>query len=160
LPDLPTTTDPKTYAQAVATALFGWDTASGLTPLDYSAVLLAGADPSGAEANGLASDLRTYLPTQDAWVGLRQYQTKQWLTIDTTVVPDAWAEALAQATPGQILPGTTAYTITGTRHRSGVWNNEAVTSAHPVSFTVFVACRPSFPACHVLRLSQLDNPLH
>ena len=27
------------------------------------------------------------------------------------------------------------------------------------SFTVFVACQPSFERCHVLRLSQLDNPM-
>ena len=50
-------------------------------------------------------------------------------------------------------------TITGTRHRAGVWKGEVAESSYPVSFTVFVACQPSFDRCHVLRLSQLDNPL-
>ena len=50
-------------------------------------------------------------------------------------------------------------TITGTRHRSGVWNGESAESSHPVAFTVFVACEPSFDRCQVLRLSQVDNPL-
>ena len=71
----------------------------------------------------------------------------------------AEADAVAQAQPGQIAPGTTAVTIEGTRHRSGVWNGQPVTSEHPVSFTVFVVCPPTYPTCHVLRLSQLDNPL-
>ena len=47
----------------------------------------------------------------------------------------------------------------GTRHRDGLWNGEAVTSEHAVSFTVFIVCTPAYPTCHLLRLSQLDNPL-
>ena len=90
---------------------------------------------------------------------LRQYATTQHLTIDTIYVPDAWADAVAQAQPGQLADGTIAYTIEGTRHREGVWNDETVTSEHPVAFTVFLVCAPAYDTCHLLRLSQLDNPL-
>ena len=81
------------------------------------------------------------------------------LTIDQADIPEAWADALAQAQPGQIAPGTTAFTIEGTRHRNGLWNGEPVTSEHAVSFTVFIVCAPAYPTCHLLRLSQIDNPL-
>jgi len=64
-----------------------------------------------------------------------------------------------QAQPGQLAEGTVAYTIEGTRHRSGVWNDEPVESAHPVAFTVFIVCKPTYETCHLLRLSELDNPL-
>ena len=60
---------------------------------------------------GLASDVAAYLPNRDAWIELRQYATTQHLVIDTSLVPDAWADAVAQAQPGQIAPGTTAVTI-------------------------------------------------
>ena len=95
----------------------------------------------------------------DNFIELRQYATTQYLVIDTLFVPDAWADAVAQAQPGQIAPGTTAVTIEGTRHRDGLWNGEPVSSEHAVSFTVFIVCAPTYPTCHLLRLSQLDNPL-
>ena len=85
------------FAQGVASTLFAWDTASGLWPLDYTSAILAVGDPSGDEQAGLASDVAAYLPTRDAWIELRQYATRQHLTIDTTYVPDAWSEAVAQA---------------------------------------------------------------
>lgn len=156
---MPRSTDPVAFAEGVATTLFAWDTALGLWPLDYTSAILTVGDPSGDEQAGLASDIATYLPNRDAWTKLRQYATAQYLVIDTSLVPDAWADAVAQAQPGQIAPGTTAVTIEGTRHRSGIWNGQPVTSEHPVSFTVFVVCAPTYPTCHVLRLSQLDNPL-
>ena len=111
------------------------------------------------EQAGLASDIATYLPNRDAWIELRQYATSQHLTIDIAYVPDAWADAVEQAQPGQLAPGTVAVTIEGTRHREGVWNGQPVTSQHEVTFTVFVVCAPTYPACHLLRLSQLENPL-
>lgn len=160
VPDVPRSTDPITFAEGVATTLFAWDTALGLWPLDYTSAILAVGDPSGDEQAGLASDIATYLPNRDAWTELRQYATTQHLIIDTTFVPDAWADAVEQAQPGQIAPGTTAVTIKGTRIRTGTWNDQLVTSEHPVSFTVFVIGAPTYPTCHLLRLSQLDNPLH
>lgn len=160
LPKVVASSDPETFARNVATALFSWDTGSGFMPLDYTSVILAVGDPSGTEQAGLASDVATYLPNQDAWVQLRQYATRQHLTIDKAYVPKAWGEAVAQAHPGQLAPGTVAYTIEGTRHRDGVWNDQTVTSSHPVSFTVFIVCAPSYPTCHLLRLSELDDPLH
>ena len=159
LPVVAGSDDPETFARNVAAALFAWDTASGFMPLDYTSVLLAVGDPTGAEQAGLASDITTYLPTREAWVELRQYATTQHLTIDTAYVPDAWADAVARAQPGQLAAGTSAVTIEGTRHRAGVWNGQPVTSEHPVAFTVFVVCAPTYPTCHLLRLSQLDNPL-
>ncbi len=158
-PAVPRSTDPVTFAEGVATTLFAWDTAVGLWPLDYTSVILAVGDPSGAEQAGLASDIAAYLPNRDAWIELRQYATTQHIVIDAALIPAVWSEAAEQTQPGQIAPGTTAVTIEGTRHRSGVWNGQPVTSEHSVSFTVFVVCAPTYPTCHLLRLSQLDNPL-
>lgn len=159
VPAVPRTADPVAFAEGVTSTLFAWDTALGLWPLDYTSAILAVGDPSGDEQAGLASDIATYLPNRDAWTELRQYATTQHLVIDTAFVPPAWADAVAQAQPGQIAPGTIAVTIEGTRHRSGIWNGQPVTSEHPVSFTVFVVCAPTYQTCHLLRLSQLDNPL-
>lgn len=159
---LPVTRDAEEFARAVATALFTWDTVSGATPADYAQVLSDAADDS--EADALASDVRAYLPTAEAWAQLTTYQTRQWLTIETAVVPEAWETAEAQAAPGQLPHGATAYTIQGTRHRTGIWGTEPVETSRPVSITVFIACAPPAPEftanlCRVLRLSKLDNPL-
>ena len=159
VPAVPRSADPAMFAQGVASTLFAWDTASGLWPLDYTSAILAVGDPSGDEQAGLASDVAAYLPNRDAWIELRHYATAQHLIIDEMFVPDAWDAALEQAQPGQLAEGTIAYTIEGTRHRTGLWNDETVTSEHPVAFTVFLVCAPSYDTCHLLRLSQLDNPL-
>lgn len=151
--------DPETFVRNVATAVFAWDTGAGFMPLDYTAVLMEVADPTGTEQAGLASDIAAYLPTRQAWVELRQYATTQHLEITDAFVPEEWATAQVQARPGQLTPGTTAITIEGIRHRAGVWNEEPVTSEHEVAFTVFVICEPAYDTCHLLRLSELDNPL-
>ena len=159
---------PEDFAVAVAEALFTWDTSSGYGPADYAQML---ADVTAdTEADAAASDVRAYLPAPEAWAQLRTHQTRQWHTIDTIEIPAAWEEAVAQAAPGQIPDGTVAYTITGTRHRTGYWGTDPVTTTHPVAFTVFLTCAPErnpapAPAdpitdtCLLLRLSQLDNPL-
>lgn len=159
---LPVTGDPEKFARAVATALFTWDTLSGAAPADYAQVLSDAADDS--EADALASDVRAYLPTAHAWAQLTTYQTRQWLIIDTATVPEAWETAETQAAPGQLPRGATAYTITGTRHRTGIWGTEPVEATRAVSFTVFIACAPPAPEfstsrCRLLRLSELHNPL-
>ncbi|GAB3062567.1 hypothetical protein GCM10027079_31690 [Sediminivirga luteola] len=159
LPAVRASDDPQTFARNVATVLFEWDTASGFMPLDYTSVVLDVGDPTGQEQAGLASDIASYLPSRDAWLELRQYATAQHITIDNAFVPDAWAAAVEQAQPGQLGEGTVAVTIEGTRHRTGLWNDEQVTSEHAVAFTVFVVCGPTYETCHLLRLSQLDNPL-
>ena len=151
--------DPAIFARSVANALFTWDTATEFGPTDYAQVIVDVGDPSGNETAGLASDVRTYLPTADAWAQLRTMQTRQWLDIGEVFVPDEWATALEQASDGQILPGTVAYTITGVRQREGIHGTEPVTSSHDVAFTVFITCEPTFDTCRVLRLSELDNPL-
>lgn len=155
---LPRTTDPIQYSRAIATALFEWDTSAGLLPTDYTSTVLADADPSGEETSGLIADVATYLPTIEQWLDLGSMEVTQTLTVETAAVPGSWATAVQQAR-GHLRPGTTAITITGTRHRSGIWNGEKTESWYDVSFTVFVACPPAFDRCHVLRLSQLDNPL-
>ncbi|MCB0907919.1 MAG: hypothetical protein KDB63_12480 [Nocardioidaceae bacterium] len=155
---LPHTSDPVAYARAVAESLFTWDASSGLLPTDYMAAVLADADPSGEEAPGLITDVGTYLPTVDQWLDLATMRVSQTLEIDKAAVPASWAEAVAQSR-GQLRPGTTAVTITGVRHRRGVWHGTPAESSYPVTFTVFVACPPAFERCHVLRLSQLDYPL-
>ncbi|MGV2984272.1 hypothetical protein ACNPNP_11240 [Microbacterium sp. AGC85] len=159
---------PEEFAVAVAEALFTWDTTSEYGPADYAQML---ADVTAdTEADAAATDVRSYLPTPEAWAQLRTHQTRQWLTIDTIDIPDAWEDAVAQAAPGQIPDGAVAYTITGTRHRTGYWGTDPVTTTNPVAFTVFLTCTPArnpapAPAdpitntCLLLRLSQLDNPL-
>lgn len=159
LTPIPETDDPEEFARSVAEALFGWDTTSGLMPLDYTSVLLEVADPTGVEQAGLASDIAGFLPNRDSWIELRKYSTTQRLEITEVFVPEAWAEAEAQAQPGQLQPGTTAYTIEGIRHRAGIWNDEETTSAHDVAFTVFLTCPPGGDPCYLLRLSVLDQPL-
>lgn len=143
LPEVEASDDPETFARNVAETLFAWDTGSELMPLDYSSVVLAVGDPSGAEQAGLASDVAAYLPTREAWLELRQYATAQHLTIEDAFVPEAWDTAVEQAQPGQLAEGTIAYTVEGTRHRTGVWNDEQVTSEHPVAFTLFIVCAPA-----------------
>ena len=59
--------DPETFARALAIALFTWDTATEFGPTDYAQVIVDVGDPSGNETAGLASDVRTSLPTADAW---------------------------------------------------------------------------------------------
>ncbi|MFT3859991.1 hypothetical protein [Micropruina sp.] len=175
LPHITASTDPEVFAREVADALFTWDTTTGFLPLDYTAVLLDAGDPTGTELAGLASDVATYLPSRAAWIELRHYSTTQHLTITDASVPEQWAQAVEQARPCQLPVGATAITIDGTRHRTGLWNDEPVTSEHPVAFTIFLVCPPddsstntatgqptptaAAPSCYLLRLSMLDQPL-
>ena len=160
--------EPEEFAVAVAEALFTWDTTRGYGPADYAQML---ADVTAAEeADAAASDVRAYLPSAEAWAKLRTHQTRQWLTIDTIEIPAVWEDAVAQAAPGQLPDGAVAYTVTGTRHRTGYWGTDLVTTTHDVAFTVFLTCTPErnqapapadpiIETCVLLRLSQLDNPL-
>lgn len=161
------TDEPEEFAAEVAEALFTWDTTSGYGPADYARML---ADVTAdEEADAAASDVRAYLPTAEAWAQLRTHQTRQWLTIDTIEIPAAWEDAVAQAVPGQLPDGAIAYTVTGTRHRTGYWGTDPITTTHDVAFTVFLTCTPEqatapsadplTETCALLRLSQLDNPL-
>lgn len=152
------TGDPEAFARQVTGALFEWDTATLISRADHVEQLVAVADPTGEATPGLVSDLDNYLPTPGAWTELAKYETRQWIAIDSVTTPSQWAEAEAQA-GDQLLPGTTGFTIRGTRHRTGVWEGEHVASEHDVAFTVFIVCGPSYPECHLLRLSMLDKPL-
>lgn len=158
LQPLRSTSDPETFARQSADALFAWDTATIVGRTEHIEQLVAVADPTGESTPGLVADIANYLPTQDAWGELAKYETRQWLSIDTVTTTTQWAEAEAQA-GDELLPGTTALTIHGTRHREGVWEGERVASEHAVAFTLFMVCGPSYPECHLLRLSILDKPL-
>ncbi|KQZ84116.1 hypothetical protein ASD56_08855 [Microbacterium sp. Root166] len=159
LPPIRSTSNAEAFARQAAGALINWDAATDFDPADYAQVVVDAGDPSGAETAGLASDVRTYLPTTEAWITLRTYGTRQWLIIDEAFVPASWNDAIDQATPGQILPGTIAYTVTGTRHRAGIVGTQAQETSRPIAFTLFIACEPSFDECRLLRLSAVDNPL-
>jgi hypothetical protein len=152
------TGDPDAFARLVADAVFEWNTATLVGRADHVQRLVAVSDPTGESSPGLVSDLDNYLPTEEAWAELAQYETAQWLSIESVVTPTLWDEAEAQA-GNELLPGTTALTIEGTRHRSGLWENQPVASAHEVAFTVFVVCAPSYAHCRLLRLSLIDEPL-
>lgn len=158
LPKLHPTSAPEAFARDVAEALFAWDTATMITRADHIEQLVKVGDPTGESTAGLLSDVGGYLPTDEAWRDLAQYKTRQWLTIDSVSTPAKWAEAEAQAGDA-LLPGTTALTIDGVRHRAGVWDGDPVSSQYDVAFTVFIVCGPSYPECHLLRLSVLDKPL-
>ncbi len=153
---VPETSNEETFARSVAERLFGWDTGLEYGPADYMQRLVDVADP--AEAPGLAADVRGYFPEARAWGELRQYQTRQWIEIESIVVPADWAAAKAQAGAGQLPPGAVAYTITGTRHRTGVWDGRETSDARPVAFTIFAACTAQ-DGCRLLRLSTVDQPL-
>ena len=158
LPRLPRANDPEVYVRSVAEALFTWDTFTLLTPSDHRAVLIEDADPSGTETPGLIADLDGYFPSVSTWRDLAEYRTRQSIEIDRIFIPTQWDEAVT-ASGGQIVEGTYAYTVEGTRVREGVWYDDPVDSAHAVAFTVFVSCKPVFDRCRLLRLSELDNPL-
>jgi len=158
LPALAMTSDPDAFARAVAEAIFVWDTTTLVTRTDHLERLIEVADPTGESTPGLVFDLSGYLPTQLAWADLAQYQTQQWLTTHSVTTPNAWGDAHAQA-GDQLLPGTTARTIHGIRHPAGTWDGDPVASEPAVAFTVFIVCGPSYPNCHLLRLSMLDTPL-
>jgi hypothetical protein len=155
---LPRTNDATAYARATASALFDWDSASGYVPADYQTAIIADADPSGEETPGLITDAATYFPTLDQWLDLATMNVTQKLRIAKAEIPADWARIVGQA-HGELRPGTTAVTIIGRRIRTGTWHGQRSTSSTPVAFTVFVACAPTFDRCHLLRLSELDNPL-
>lgn len=152
------TSDPEAFARQIAAALFEWDTATIVSRTDHVEHLVAVGDPTGESTPGLVADIDNYLPTPDAWAELTKYETRQWFVVDAVTTPTKWAEAEAQA-GDQLLPGTTALTIQGSRHRSGVWEGQPAASEHEVEFTIFMVCGPSYPECHLLRLSMLDKPL-
>lgn len=141
------------FARDAAEQLFAWDTSGSHAPGDYLQPLIDVADPD--EAPGLANDVRGYLPTDEAWLLLKEASTRQWIEIDTLTVPESWTSVR----DGELIPpGAIAYTVTGTRHRTGIWQNRTVEDARPVAFTIFLACPDNKP-CRLLRLSAVDQPL-
>lgn len=154
------TADPETFATSVAATLFEWDTAQS-TPLNvYTGRLMAVAEPTGEESAGLVTDLTMYLPSPESWADLKTYRTRQWLDITSYEVPEGWRSAELNGEAADQPDGTTAITVTGLRRRSGVWQGEPAQTVDKVSFTIFMTCMPTYGTCRLLRLSQLNNPLH
>jgi len=150
--------DPEAFARHAAHLLFDWDAATD-TPTGITQALTSLGDPTGRETPGLVSDITQYLSDQAVWKTLGQHQTSQRIDIHSIAVPSSWSETSASAPSGQLLPGTVAYTITGTRHRSGTVDGQPSTTSRPVALTMFVTCQPSFPQCHLMRLSMPDHPM-
>ncbi|EGD44005.1 vegetative cell wall protein gp1 (Hydroxyproline-richglycoprotein 1) [Nocardioidaceae bacterium Broad-1] len=153
------TSNPESFAVSVAWALFDWDTTASVPLNDYTGRLLAVADPSGEESAGLVTDLSTYLPSPASWADLTGYRVRQWIDIDGYVVPDTWDQTKTDDAGHEIAAGTTAYTVTGLRRRSGTWQGKQAQTVDEVSFTIFMTCRPTYDTCKLLRLSQLNHPL-
>lgn len=153
------TSDPETFATSVASTLFEWDT-TATTPLsNYTGRILSVAEPTGEESAGLVTDLTTYLPSPESWADLKTYRTRQWLDITSYEIPDDWHSAAISGETADVPEGTTAYTITGLRRRSGIWQDKPAQTVDEVSFTIFMTCKPTYDTCRLLRLSQLNNPL-
>lgn len=153
------TDNPETFAVSVAGALFDWDTTAAIPLADYTGRILAVSDPSGEESAGLVTDLATYLPSPASWADLRGYRVRQWIDINSYAVPDSWDETRADDAGRELAAGTTAFTVSGLRRRSGVWQGEQAQTVDRVTFTVFITCRPTYDECKLLRLSQLNHPL-
>jgi hypothetical protein len=148
------------FATQVASDLFAWDTTSGTPHSDYIGRILALAEPTGEESAGLVTDLSTYLPSPESWEDLKTYETRQWIDITSYEVPDEWKSAEFNGETADLADGTTAITVTGLRRRSGIWQGKPAQTVDEVSFTIFMTCRPTYDTCKLLRLSQLNKPLH
>ena len=154
------TSNSEAFAVSVASMLFDWDTTDP-TPLEtYTSRLLEIADPTGEESPGLVTDLTTYLPSPESWADLKTYRTRQWIDIHSYEVPSDWERAEVNGEAIDVAAGTTAYTVTGLRRRSGIWEGKPAQTVDEVSFTIFMTCQPTYDTCRLLRLSQLNNPLH
>lgn len=153
------TSDPETFATSVASTLFEWDATAARPLSHYTGRILAAAEPTGEESAGLATDLTTYLPSPESWADLKTYRTRQWLDLTSYEIPEGWHSAEINGETADVPEGTTAYTITGLRRRSGIWQDKPAQTVDEVSFTIFMTCKPTYDTCRLLRLSQLNNPL-
>lgn len=150
------TEDADRFARSIASALLGWDTRAHGGANAWAQPIINASD--GDEANGVAADVRSYIPSGAMWDELRTYGTRQRLRIEAIAVPDAWATVVSQASTSQLPPSASAFTISGTAERAGTWKGTPVASTRTVSFTIFVDCPDSHP-CRLLRISRPDSPL-
>lgn len=151
------TSDPITFARRITSMLFDWDSTTD-TPAAITSELLARADPTGQETPGLLADVPAYLPDGVWWQRLGEYRTRQDLEITSAFVPTAWTDAVATGQVTDLLPGTTAVTVEGIRHRSGEVASHPEVARSPVAFTMFVVCPPD-DECRLLRLSAPGKAL-
>ena len=154
------TNDPETYVRAVAEGLFDWDTFTLLTPADHRGVLIEDADPSGTETPGPDLRPRQLLPVRDNVARSRRV-SHHAAPRDR---PGVRARAVGGSDRGIRGPDHRGHLRLHDRgqrqRRAGVWYDDPCRPReHPVAFTVFLSCKPVFDRCHLLRLSELDNPL-
>lgn len=152
------TDDAEDFARSVALALFEWDTRGITAPNTVSEHLMAAAEPSGIEAHGLYQDVQSYLPTTSQWRQLRQYETRQQLSIQALFIPESWP-VIVDDPANSITEDVTAVTVEGTRIREGGWHGQDTVKEFPVSFTVFLSCPSDSDRCYLLRLSALNLAL-
>lgn len=152
------TDDAETFARSIALALFEWDTMRTGSPVTIVEHLMEAAEPGGNEAHGLYQDVQGYLPTAQQWRQLREYETRQRLSIQALFVPESWPAIVADPANG-IIESIVAVTVDGVRIREGGWHGQETVKEFPVSFTLFVSCAPDDDRCYLLRLSALDLAL-
>ncbi|MFD2796384.1 hypothetical protein ACFS27_22680 [Promicromonospora vindobonensis] len=137
--------------------LFDWDTTTD-TPEAITSEILAVAVLTGQETPGLLADLPAYLPDGSWWQRLGEYRTRQQLETTNAFVPTTWTQAVATGEVSGLLPGTTAVTVEGIRHRSGEVAGHPEVARSPVAFTMFVVCPPD-DECWLLRLGAPGKAL-
>lgn len=76
---------------------------------------------------------------------------------DTSLVPDAWADAAAQAQPGRITRHDRGHDR-GHPPRSGIWNGQPVTSEHPPCSPCSWSARPRIRPATRCGCPSSDNP--
>ncbi len=116
--------------------------ASGFLPTDYTAAVLADADPSGEETPGLIDDVATYLPTVDQWLDLGAMDVVQTIDDRRRVRPGLLdrgrrSRPTASCDPARRRSRSPA---PGTAAASGTASPPSRRTRS--SFTVFVACPP------------------
>lgn len=134
-----TVTDaPDAYAQAVAAVVFGFDTPK-LDTTDYSALLLADADPSltaagRADLERLISDR---IPATELWQRMRANQ--QWSTFEASSVwePGSWEQVV---TSGQAEPGWAMRNVTGTQTTHYVEDGTLKVASRERTVTIGMRC--------------------
>lgn len=148
---------PRSGIGRLAGLVFDWDTATSSRQAIVRRVARA-ADPAGIETPGLLTDLDNYLPSDDAWTILAGYRARQTLTDLHSRVPQSWP-AITAADQDRLPAGIAAFTIDGTRRRTGNVDGERSAFIDEVAFTMIVSCPSGDGGWRLLRLSRLGVPL-
>ncbi|MFW6034188.1 MAG: hypothetical protein ACOC9R_03550 [bacterium] len=149
LPPLPDSDDPDTYAEAVATVLFGMDPANH-APADYEALFAAALwdEITPEDRTRIMATIARRIPTVDMWEQMRSVE--QTAEFDVELV---WEPRLARehTSRGDWPDGWTMRTVSGTQtDRWRAPGEQAQSSARPVAVTVAMACPPAASPCALI----------